>query len=386
MVMRSVCVITGTRADYGLLQWVIEGISRSELLSLQLIATGTHLLPAYGLTVEEILADGHKIDEKVDLGLGEDSPFGVCRSIGIGLSKFAEAFSRLRPDIIVILGDRYEILAAAIAATVLRIPIAHIQGGELTEGAIDDSFRHSITKMAHFHFVAAEEYRKRVIQLGESPENVFLVGGPGIDNINKLSLLNKAELEKSIGFQLRAKNLLVTFHPETLGTLSSEIEIQALLMALDELQDTGLIFTMPNADADNQIIFKLISKFVKTRENCCAFPSLGQLRYLSCLQYVDGVIGNSSSGITEAPSFKKGTINIGERQRGRLRATSVIDCEAKVASIRGAVLKLYSKDFQLSLLSAINPYGLGGASQKIVSLLESVNMKGVLKKAFHDME
>jgi GDP/UDP-N,N'-diacetylbacillosamine 2-epimerase (hydrolysing) len=364
---------------------MVEGISDSELLSLQLIATGTHLLPAYGLTVDEILADGHNIDERVDLGLSGDSPLGVCRSIGVGLLKFAEVLTRLKPDIIVILGDRYEILAAAIAATVLRIPIAHIQGGELTEGAIDDSFRHSITKMAHFHFVAAEEYRKRVIQLGESPKNVFLVGGPGIDNINKISLLNKTEFEKSIGFQLRAKNLLVTFHPETLGALSSEIQVQALLMALDELQDTGIIFTMPNADPDNQIIFKLISDFVKTRENCCSFPSLGQLRYLSCMQYVDGVIGNSSSGITEAPSFKKGTINIGERQKGRLRASSIIDCEANVASIRDAVLKLYSKDFQLTLLSTINPYGLGGASEKIVSLLESINLKDVLKKAFHDM-
>lgn len=385
MVKRRVCVVTGTRADYGLLQWVIKGISDSKLLSLQLIAAGTHLSPKYGLTVEEIIADGHIIDERVDLDLGKDSPIGVCRSIGIGLSEFAEAFGRLRPEIVVILGDRYEILAAAIAATVIGIPIAHIQGGELTEGAIDDSFRHSITKMAHFHFVAAEEYRKRVMQLGESPENVFLVGGPGIDNINRLRLLSKAELEKSIGFRLRAKNLLVTFHPETIGVLSSEIQIQALLVALDGLKDTGLIFTMPNSDPDNQIIFNLISEFVKTRNNCCAFPSLGQLRYLSCMQYVDGVIGNSSSGITEVPSFKKGTINIGERQRGRLRAASIIDCEANVDSIKEAIIKLYSKDFQLSLSSVINPYGSGGASQKIVSLLESVNLKDVLKKSFHNM-
>jgi GDP/UDP-N,N'-diacetylbacillosamine 2-epimerase (hydrolysing) len=284
-----------------------------------------------------------------------------------------------------VLGDRYEIFAAVAAALVARIPVAHAHGGETTEGAFDEALRHSISKMSHLHFVAAAEYRNRVIQLGEQPERVFLVGGLGIDNIKNLKLMNRAELEAALDFKLGPRNLLVTFHPVTLENATSAEQMAELLAALDDMKDTHLIFTMPNADTDGRVLFDMIRQFVATHPNARAYTSLGQLRYLSCIRHVDGVVGNSSSGLAEAPSFRKGTINIGDRQRGRLKAESVIDCAPERTAIGAALQRLYSPEFQAMLANVRNPYGEGGASEKIVEVIERCETSALLKKHFHDL-
>lgn len=383
--MRKVCVVTGTRAEYGLLRWVIEGIRQSSELELQIIATGTHLSPEFGLTVNEIEADGYQVDRKVEMLLSSDTAVGVGKSMGLGMIGFADALDELKPDLLLLLGDRYELLAAASAAMVARIPIAHLHGGETTQGAFDESIRHSLTKMSHLHFVAAEEYRRRVIQLGEAPEHVFHVGGLGIDNILHLELLSRDELEAELGFKLGPRNLLVTFHPVTLENKSSARQMDELLAALAELEETHLIFTMPNADTDGRVLFRQIEDFCAHHSNAVAYTSLGQLHYLSCVQHVDGVVGNSSSGLLEVPSFKKGTINVGDRQRGRLRAESVIDCEPERASIREALNRLFSQEFRSLLPAVDNPYGNGGASDAIVKTLETMNWVSLIKKEFYDL-
>ena len=382
---RKICVVTGTRAEYGLLRWVMEGIRQAPGLDLQIVVTGMHLSPEFGLTYREIEEDGFTIDKKVEMILSSDTPTAIAKSMGLGLIGFGEVLHQLQPDIMLILGDRFELFSAAVAALVAQIPIAHLHGGESTEGAFDEAIRHSITKMSHLHFVAAEEYRKRVIQLGEHPERVFLVGGLGIDNIKKLNLLDRSALETSIDFNLGAKNLLITFHPVTLEKQTSTKQMGELLAVLNTLDDTHLIFTMPNADTDGRVIIDIINKFVAEHPNARAYTSLGQLRYLSCIQYVDGVIGNSSSGLLEVPSFAKGTINIGDRQGGRLKANSVIDCSPDKNSITSAIEKLYSNTFQTILKTVENPYGTGGASKKIVETLEEISMDNVLKKCFFDL-
>jgi GDP/UDP-N,N'-diacetylbacillosamine 2-epimerase (hydrolysing) len=381
---KRICVVTGTRAEYGLLRWVMEGIRQSPLLELQLIATGMHLSPEFGLTVQAIEADGFRIDRKVEMLLSSDTAVGVTKSMGLGLIGCTDALAELQPDLLLVLGDRYEIFAAATAAMIARLPIAHLHGGETTEGAFDEAIRHSLTKMAHLHFVAAEEYRRRVIQLGEPPERVYRVGGLGIDNIRRLTLLTRAELEAALEFNLAARNLLITFHPVTLKTGTSAAQMEELLAALAELDDTGLIFTLPNADTDGRVLFAQIRDFCARHPQARAYPSLGQLRYLSCIQQVDGVVGNSSSGLAEVPSFKKGTINIGDRQRGRLRAASVIDCAPERTAIRAALGQLFSPDFQARLPEVVNPYGSGGASEAIVQILEQCRLEGLLKKRFYD--
>lgn len=383
--MKKICVVTGTRAEYGLLRWVMEGIRQSPELELQLIATGMHLSPEFGMTVEAIEADGFKIDRKVEMLLSSDSAVGITKSMGLGMIGFADALAELKPDLMIVLGDRYEIFAACSSAMIARIPIAHLHGGEATEGLIDEPIRHSITKMSHLHFVAAEEYRRRVIQLGEQPEHVFNVGGLGIDNILRLKLLARHKLEEALNFKLEKRNLLVTFHPVTLEQNTSAQQMSELLAALAELKDTGLIFTMPNADTEGRVLFLQIEAFCEQNSQARVYTSLGQLRYLSCMQHVDGVVGNSSSGLAEVPSFKKGTINIGDRQRGRLRAASVIDCEPDQDSIRKALKLLYSPDFQAQLLEVENPYGNGGASEAIVRRLESQSLDNLLKKRFYDL-
>ncbi len=385
MKKRKICVITGTRAEYGLLFWLMEGIKKSTKLELQIIATGMHLSPEFGLTYQEIESDGFKIDQKIEMLVSSDSPNGIVKSMGLGMIGFTDALTELKPDLIVVLGDRYEIFTAVSAAMIFRIPVAHLHGGEATEGLIDESIRHSITKMSHLHFVAAKEFRKRVIQLGEQPDNVFLVGGLGIDNIVKLDLLERKNFEKSIDFSLGINNLLITFHPVTLEKNTSEKQMNEILMALNELKNTHLIFTMPNADTDGRIIFKMIEDFVDNHPHAKSFTSLGQLRYLSCIKHVDGVIGNSSSGLTEVPTFKKGTINIGDRQRGRIKAESVIDCKPTTKSISDAIKKLYSSEFQQKLKTVKNPYGSGGASESIVETLENISLKTILKKKFYNM-
>ena len=382
---RKICVITGSRAEYGLLRWLMQGIKDDPSLTLQVIATGMHLSPEFGLTYRQIEQDGFQIDRKVEMLTSSDSPAGIAKSMGLGLIGFADALNDLRPDLIVMLGDRFEIFAAAAAALVARIPVAHLHGGEKTEGAFDEALRHSITKMSHLHFVAAEEYRRRVIQLGEQPERVFLVGGMGIDNIKRVKLLGRAELEASLGFKLGKKNLLITFHPVTLEVASAADQMDELLAALSELGETQLIFTMPNADTDGRLLIKMVEQFVTTHANARAYSSLGQLRYLSCISHVDGVVGNSSSGLIEVPSFKKGTINIGERQRGRLQAASVINCEPTRQSIAISLAKLYSPGFQSTLNQVSNPYGEGGASEKVLEIIRGFSLENIAKKTFHDL-
>lgn len=383
---RKICVVTGTRADYGCLRWVMEGIKAADGLELQIIATGMHLSPEFGLTYREIEKDGFVIDRKVEMLLSSDTPTGISKSMGLGLMGFGETFEQLKPDLVLVLGDRFEIFAAASAAMVARLPLAHLHGGETTEGAIDEAIRHAITKMSHLHFVAAEDYRRRVVQLGEAPERVFLVGGLGIDNIQRLELLDRAALEAALDFKLGTKNLLVTFHPVTLEQSTAGAQMAELLAALDALQDTHLIFTMPNADTDGRILIGMIEQFVATRPHTRAYTSLGQLRYLSCIREVDGVVGNSSSGLAEVPSFRKGTINIGDRQRGRLKADSVIDCMPDRQSIASALRTLYSADFQAKLPQVTNPYGEGGASEKVVRVLQEYPLDQLLKKSFHDLD
>lgn len=382
---RKICVVTGTRAEFGLLRWLMQEITESESLELQVIATGTHLSPEFGHTYREIEEAGFTIDAKVEMLVSADTASAVTKSMGLGMIGYSDAYARLSPDIIVLLGDRFEIFAAAAAALIAGIPIAHLHGGETTEGAFDEAIRHSITKMSHLHFVAAKDYQRRVIQLGEQPARVFLVGGLGIDAIKRITLLEREALETSLDFNLGRKSLLITFHPVTLEGASSQQQMAELLIALDELTDTNLIFTMPNADTGGRELADMVDAFVATHGNARAYVSLGQLRYLSCMKYVDGVIGNSSSGLAEAPSMGVGTINIGDRQKGRLSASSVIDCAPNACSIREALVKLYDPVFRSTLSQAVNPYGTGGASKKIVSILSSHPIENLLKKSFYDM-
>jgi len=382
---RKICVVTGSRADYGLLRLVMQGIKDDSHLTLQVIATGMHLSPTFGLTYREIESDGFHIDFKIEILESTDTPVAIAESMANALVGCAKAFDELKPDVIVVLGDRFEILAATSAALVAKIPVAHLHGGETTLGAFDDAIRHSITKMSHLHFVAAEEYRNRVIQLGESPENVFSVGGLGVDSINNLNLLDKEGLESSLGMKFLSKSLLVTFHPVTLEDETSEAQMKELLTALSVLKDTTLIFTMPNADTGGLILIKMIEEFVATNQHAYSFISLGHQRYFSCIAQVDGVVGNSSSGLTEVPSLRKGTINIGSRQHGRLQASSVINCEPNQRQIGNALKKLYSHDFKKSLEMITNPYGEGGASSRVVNILRDASLDGIILKTFHDL-
>jgi GDP/UDP-N,N'-diacetylbacillosamine 2-epimerase (hydrolysing) len=380
---RKVCVVTGSRAEYGLLRWPMEAIRACSDLGLQLIATGAHLSPEFGLTYREIEADGFHIDRKLEVLLSSDDAAGVTKSTGLALIAFAETLQQLQPDVLLVLGDRFEIFAAVAAALFARIPVAHLHGGEVTEGSFDDSMRHCITKMSHLHFVAAEEYRKRVIQLGEHPERVFMVGGLGADGIRKAHLLERAALEASLGIRFAARNLLVTFHPATLDEEGSVQQMGELLAALDGFADVQLIFTMPNADTEGRALSAMVRQYVAGRLNAHAYTSLGQQRYLSCLRCIDGVVGNSSSGLTEAPTFRIGTVNIGDRQNGRLKAGSVIDCPPDRAAIGAALTELFSPQFRAALAAVRNPYGEGGASEKIVSVLCTQHLEGIVKKAFY---
>lgn len=383
---RKVCVVTGTRAEFGLLRWLMDEIAQHAQLDLQVAVTGMHLSPEFGSTYHEIESAGFAIDAKVEMLLSADSDTAVTKSMGLGMIGFADAYERLQPDIVVVLGDRFEIFAATSAALIAGIPVAHLHGGETTEGAFDEAIRHSITKMSHLHFVAAEEYRDRVLQLGEYPERIFNVGGMGIDAIKRIRLLDRKGLEESMDFRLGDKNLLITFHPVTLESKgSSTDQMQALLDALAELGDTHLIFTMPNADTGGRELTRMVREFVDGRDNASVYSSLGQLRYFSCLAQVDGVIGNSSSGLLEAPAFQIGTVNIGDRQKGRLKAESVIDCEPSKTAILEAINTLYTPDFKSSLHALSNPYGNGGASKAIVKILANYPLDGLLKKSFYNL-
>ena len=382
---RKICVVTGSRADYGLLRSVIQAIKDDPNLDIQVVATGMHLSPTFGLTYKEIEADGFFIDEKVEVLNEFDTPYEISQSIAKGITGCAKVFSKLEPDLVLLLGDRFEIFSAAIAAYVALIPIAHIHGGELTGGALDEAFRHSISKMSSLHFVAAEEYKKRLIQLGENPKNIYLAGGLGVESIKRHKLLNKQELENELNIKFLDKSLLITFHPVTLDIESSELQFKELLEALSNFKDTTLIFTMPNADNGGRKLIKMVEEFVIENKNAKAFISLGQLLYFSCISNMDGVVGNSSSGIIEVPSFKKATINIGDRQLGRLQAESIINCKPLKIDILNAIEKLYSSGFQTRLDRVTNPYSGTGVNKKIMEVLRSISLDGIFKKAFHDL-
>jgi UDP-hydrolysing UDP-N-acetyl-D-glucosamine 2-epimerase len=384
---RKICVVTGTRAEYGLLYWLIKEINDDTELQLQIIATGMHLSPEFGLTYKIIEKDGLQIDEKVEMLLSSDTPVGITKSIGLGVIGFADALDRLKPDILVLLGDRYEILAAAQAAMIAKIPVAHIHGGETTEGAFDESIRHAITKMSHFHFTAAESYRRRVIQLGEQPGHVFNFGAPGLDNISKLPLLKKGAFEKAIDFKLGELSFLVTYHPVTLSDSRPEITINELFQAIDSFPDAKIIFTKANSDTAGRIINQLVESYAaKHPMNVKIFTTMGQLLYLSAIKNTDVVIGNSSSGIVEAPAFNKPTVNIGDRQKGRLRAESVIDCAENMPEIKSSIQKAISSEFKKALKKSYNPYGKSNASLKIKEYLKKVTLKNILMKEFYDIE
>lgn len=384
---RKICVVTGTRAEFGLLRWLMQEIKNEPALELQVIATGMHLSPEFGLTYREIEQAGFVITAKVEMLLSADTAIAVTKSIGLGLISCAEAYERLAPDLILVLGDRFEIFAATAAAMIVGIPVAHLHGGETTEGAFDEALRHSITKMSHLHFVAAEDYRNRVIQLGEQPDRVFLVGGLGVDAIKRMKLLDKEVLEASLNLKFGQRNLLITFHPVTLeGQKSSRKQMSELLAALGDLDDTQLLFTMPNADTGGRELAAMVNQFAATRQNVHVYTSLGQLKYFSCMKYVDAVVGNSSSGLAEAPSMGIATVNIGERQKGRLSASSVIHCEPNKQSISSALARVFDPSFVATLVTARNPYSSVGASEKIVNVIKNHDLKKLLKKSFFNLD
>jgi UDP-hydrolysing UDP-N-acetyl-D-glucosamine 2-epimerase len=383
-VSRRICVVTSSRADYSLLYWVMKGIQQTEGLELQVAAAGMHLSPEFGMTVKVIENDGFPIDARIEGLVSSDTACGVTKSIGLTTIGFADALERLRPDMLVILGDRFELLAAAQAALIARVPVAHIAGGDTTEGAYDEAIRHSITKMSHLHFVTNEQARRRVLQMGEDPQCVFNFGSPGIDSIRRMTLLKRPALEKDLGFRFRARNLLVTFHPVTLDPVDSATHMRQLLQALRTFgEDVGIVFTMPNADSDGRIIRPMIEDYVSAAAGrAAAFESLGPLRYLSLMAEVDVVVGNSSSGLYETPSFRKPTVNIGDRQRGRLRASSIIDCAPEAGQISSAI----ERAFALDCSQVVNPYGDGHAADRIVArLASSANPRDLLQKRFHDV-
>ena len=382
---RKICIVTGSRAEYGLLKSVIELVDKSIDLELQLVVTGMHLSSEFGFTINEILNDNFHINKKLETLISSDTPVGVSKSIGLGVIGFAETLEELKPNLIVILGDRYEILSIAICALIAKIPIAHISGGEITEGAIDESIRHSITKMSSIHFVAAEEYKRRVIQLGEDKNKVFNVGGLGADIVKQSDLFTKEYLEDFLNFKFKSKNILITFHPETLDLNHTECQIDNLLFSLGNFDNIGFIFTMPNADNRSKTIDSKIQRFCFENKNSTYIKSLGQKKYYSCLNIVDGVVGNSSSGICEAPSFKIGTVNIGDRQKGRVRCESIIDVDNEQKEITNAIKTIISEKFKSKIKGVINPYQINNTSENIVRIIKEINLEGITKKKFFDL-
>jgi UDP-hydrolysing UDP-N-acetyl-D-glucosamine 2-epimerase len=381
---RTICVFTGTRAEYGLLYWLMKDIESDPRLKLRLIVSGSHLAREQGETWRQIEADGFSIDAKVDMKLDGDDPVATARSMALALSGAAEALDRLQPDIFVVLGDRYEALAVAEAALLLCIPIAHIHGGEASEGAFDDAMRHAITKLSHLHFAAAEPYRQRLIQMGEAPERVYNVGSPGLDYIARTDLAEQAELEELTGLRLGDQNLLVTYHAATLEKKRTEPGAQPLLSALDRFPSAHVIFTRANADPGGRLINSQIETWVaRNRSRAICVPSLGQRLYLSAMSQCDAVVGNSSSGIIEAPAMGKPTVNIGSRQRGRERASSIIDCLDDSESITEAIAKAQTPEMRSLAQRRECPYSAGGASRRIKEVLADIALDQLLVKRFH---
>lgn len=387
--MKRIGIMTGTRAEYGLLKSLMQEINKDNDLELYLIVSGMHLSPEFGMTYKEIEEDGFEINAKVEMLLSSDSPAGISKSIGLGVIGFADEFQRADLDMLILLGDRYEALSAAISAMVMRIPIAHLHGGELTEGAIDEGIRHSITKMSYLHFTSTEQYRSRVIQLGENPERVFYVGALGVENIKKINLMTKEELEKSIHFEIDENTVVVTYHPVTLENNTVEEQFLNLLKVLDRNPKIRMIFTKANADTNGRIVNELIDKYAaQNSERACTFMSLGQKRYLSALKYCRIVIGNSSSGIIEAPSFGKPIINIGDRQKGRICADSVINCGYTQQEIQQAMETALTEEFENKARNCRNPYEKENTAANIISVIKDylLNDKIKLKKGFYDIK
>lgn len=382
--MKKICVVTGTRAEYGLLFPLIEKIQHSDELQLQLLVTGTHLSPEFGNTYQMIENDGFIIDEKIEILLSSDSKVGISKTMGLAIISFSEALERLKPDMVVVLGDRYEIFMVSAACSVANIPIAHIHGGETTEGAFDEAFRHSITKMSWLHFTSTEVYRRRVIQLGEQPDRVFNVGAIGIETIKRLNVMTKSELEESLGYKFNKQIFLVTFHPVTLENDSSEVQFKELLKSLDKLSEATIIFTKANSDTDGRIINQLIDEYVKANPSkAVAYDSMGQVRYLSTMKIATAVIGNSSSGIIEAPYFKVPTINIGDRQKGRIQADSIFNCLAE----EHAIDKMLARISKEGIKENSSVHGDGFVSEKILREINKALDEGIdLKKTFYDIE
>ncbi len=383
---RIISVLTATRAEYGLLKPIINKLNTVKELDVRIVATGAHLSPEFGLTYKEIEKDGFKIDEKIEILLSSDTPSSISKSMGLAMISFADYFEKLNPDLLIVLGDRYETLAVTTTAMNQRIPIAHLYGGETTEGAIDESIRHAITKLSYLHFTSTEEYRKRVIQLGENPSRVYNVGAIGIENILNEKLLSKEDLEKELMLGLAKPYAVVTFHPVTLENNSSEKQIKTLFEVCKEYKDLSFIFTKANADAEGRIINQLIDRYAQENDNISAFTSLGMMRYLSALKYCLMVIGNSSSGLLEAPSFGIPTINIGDRQKGRMQASSIINCEPTKESIRCAIEQALSDSFKKKTKETANPYGDGKTSDKVIEVVKEYvfGEKIDLKKKFYD--
>ncbi|MCD4741900.1 MAG: UDP-N-acetylglucosamine 2-epimerase [Desulfobacteraceae bacterium] len=383
---RKVLIFTSTRAEYGLLRRVVLKIEKSEGLDLQLLVSGTHLVSGQGLTIEEIRSDGVKEIECIDIKLNDDSGKGICRSMGLAMQKYGEFLQDSAPDILLLLGDRYETFCCAAAAQICQVPVAHIHGGERTEGQVDEAFRHSITKMSHLHFPCCEEYKNRILQMGESPEKIYNVGSLGVENIRNMKLMEWHELEESIRFKLDKPFFLITFHPVTLEKNSSAKQFAQLLAALDNYPDYKCILTGANADTDGKIINLMINDYAGLYpDRCFSISSLGYLRYLSAMQLCEAVIGNSSSGILEAPALKVPTINIGDRQKGRIRTESIIDCEPVKDSILSALKSVCSNEFKSNMKEMKIPHGKRGTAQKIVEVIRTIDLDNILKKRFFDI-
>ena len=383
--MRKICFVTGTRAEYGLLSRLMRLVKEDKNLRLQVIATNMHLMPEYGETYKEIEKDGFTIDKKVYMHKPSDDAHGIISSMAEEMQGMNDALSELKPDILVLLGDRYEILVAAQVALIHRVPIAHIHGGEVTEGAFDDAIRHSVTKMASLHFTSCEEYRHRVIQMGEHPSRVFNVGSLGVENIKAVPLMGKEELETSLDFKIEGQTILVTYHPVTLGSNSAK-DIHEFLDALEEFKDLKVIFTMPNSDTGRDAIALAIENYVQKHQGQAkAFTSLGLKRYLSTLQYVKAVVGNSSSGIIEVPSFGIPTLNIGDRQKGRLASKSVVNSGTSKEEVIVGLKYSLSEEMQKAAKNYENPYAKPNTAQLIFQELKVVELTGLNLKTFYDL-
>lgn len=382
----KICIVTGTRAEYGLLKPLIDELIKHSSFTTQLLVTGSHLSPEFGLTYRQIEQDGLKIDYKVEMLLSSDTAEGISKSMGIGMIGFADAFKNLQPDLLVILGDRYEMLAIASTALIFKIPIAHIHGGEITEGAYDDAIRHAITKISHLHFASTDLYRNRIIQMGEQPETVFNVGAIGLDNIINITLLGREELEKQLNVKFKTYNYLISFHSETLSNESAQKQFNNVLMSIDQMEDSFFVFTKSNADTNGRIINQLMEIYVKQNtEKAALFDSLGTLRYLSVIKHCTALVGNSSSGILEAPALNTPTINIGDRQKGRIHPISVMNCENDTKQITKLLHVVQNTNFVTKLFTEKNPYGNGGVGKRIAEIISQTKIDMLKMKKFYNV-